>query len=117
MEALKTEQIEKLTLGLQPLDDNTILILSSAAEWIENNTTFVFNYDDIQNTPSSIKLFLIKFFEIMSLPCGVSSESIEGLSQSFNNANKSDLIRQLANELLDKWLLNDKCFVAASKRW
>jgi len=99
------------------MDNNSILILLSAADWIEDNTTFVFDYENIEDTPHSIKLFMIKFSEIMAIPTGIASESIEGLSQSFETTNKTDLIWQYANELLKKWLKPKACFFQASSRW
>lgn len=109
--------IEKLNIGIQPITENVIIIISSAIDWIKDNTKFVFDYENAENIPASIKLFILKFYEIMSLPTGISSESIEGLSQSFDSANKADLIWQCAREMLKKWLLNDNCFISASKRW
>ena len=107
-------ELEKLNLGLT-IDAKTGITLNAGIEWLAENTTI-----DTANTdkfPSGAKLFLIKFCEIQNMQTGVSSESIEGLSLSFDTGNRSDLIWQLAEELLGSYLKGRVRFVAASSRW
>ena len=107
-------ELEKLNLGLT-LDPKTEITLNAGIEWLAENTTI-----DTANTdkfPSGAKLFLIKFCEIQNMQTGVSSESIEGLSLSFDTGNRSGLIWQLAEELLGSYLKGRVRFVAASRRW
>ena len=55
------EQIEILKLGIAPIDDRTILIVESALEWVQNNTTLEFdinNDDDLKALPSCVRLFI-----------------------------------------------------------
>lgn len=107
-------ELEKLNLGLT-LDAKTEITLNAGIEWLAENTTI-----DTANTdkfPSGAKLFLIKFCEIQNMQTGVSSESIEGLSLSFDTGNRSGLIWQLAEELLGSYLKGRVRFVAASSRW
>lgn len=108
------QELTSLNLGLN-LDTKTEIMLNAGIEWLQENTTI-----DTANTekfPSGAKLFLIKFCDIQKMQTGVASESIEGLSLSFDTSNKSDLIWQLAEELLGKYLKGRVRFVAASSRW
>lgn len=109
------EQIQSLNLGITPIDDRAILIVESGIEWLKKNTTI--NCDDITALPPSARLFLVKFFDLNAIGAGVSSQSIEGLSLSFDTGNKSDIIWQFAEELLDPYLISRVRFVAASKKW
>lgn len=108
------EELTNLNLGIT-IDTQTEIILNAGLEWLAENTTI-----DTANTeklPSGAKLFLIKFCDIQNLQTGVTSESIEGLSLSFDNSNKSDLLWQLADELLGNYLKGRVRFVAATSRW
>lgn len=114
------QQIEALSLGIAPIDDRVILVVESGLEWVLENTTLKFNMEneeELKALPSRVKLFLTKFFDIQMMSTGVTSESAEGLSQSFDRSNKNDLIWQFAEELLGKWLKGRVEFVAASSRW
>ena len=114
------EQIEILKLGIAPVDDRTILIVESALEWVQNNTTLEFdinNDDDLKALPSCVRLFITKYFDVNMISAGVSSESIEGLSQSFDTTDKSALIWQFAEELLYPYLKSRVRFVSAKKKW
>ena len=109
------EALTKLNLGLT-LDTKTEIILNAGVEWLAENTTI-----DTANTdkfPSCAKLFLIKFCEIQNIQTGVASESIEGLSLSFDSSsNKNDLLWQIAEELLGSYLKGRVRFVPATRRW
>lgn len=108
------EELSKLNLGLT-LDTKTEIYLNAGIEWLEDNTTI--DTANIEKFPSGAKLFLIKFCEIQKMQTGVSSESIEGLSLSFDTSNKNDLILQCAEELLGKYLKSRVRFVPATWRW
>ncbi len=114
------EQVENLKLGIAPIDERVILIVESGLEWLLRNTTLEFdieNDEELQALPSSVRLFLTKFFDVQMLGTGVSSESIEGMSQSFDTSDKNAMIWQFAEELLDGYLISRVRFVAAEKRW
>lgn len=114
------QQIELLRLGIAPIDDRVTLIVESGLEWVKNNTTLNFdmnNDEDLKSLPSCVRLFLVKFVDIQMISAGVTSESIEGLSQSFDTGNKSALIWQFAEELLSPYLKSCVRFVSAKKRW
>lgn len=109
------QEIEKLNLGISSIDDRGELIINAGVEWLSDNTTIdTLNFD---NFPSCAKLFLVKFYEVQKTPTGVTSQSIEGLSQSFSQADKNDLIMQFAEELLGKYLVSKVRFVQASPKW
>ena len=114
------EQVEKLKLGIAPIDERVILIVESGLEWLLKNTNIVFNInneEDLEALPSSVRLFLVKFFDVQMLGTGVSSESIDGLSQSFDTSDKSAMIWQFAEELLGDYLKSRIRFVAAERKW
>ena len=66
------------------MDAKAEIIINSGIEWISDNTTI--DTTDLSNFPSSAKLFLIKFYDLQKLRTGVTSQSIEGLSQSFDTS-------------------------------
>ena len=112
---LSNSKLKNMKLGISPIDDRTGMIINAGIEWLEQNTTIT--PADIPNN-SSAKLFLSKFYELQNMRPGVASESIEGLSQSFNTGNINDLLWQLAEELLGQYLTGGKVrFVAATRRW
>lgn len=117
---LTSEQVESLKLGIAPIDDRVCLIVESAFDWIEENTTLEIDLTDkekLEALPACVRLFIVRFFDVMTMTAGVQSESIEGLSQSFSSADKGVLIWQYAEELLGKWLKSRVRFVAAKNRW
>lgn len=109
------EQVESLKLGISPVDDRTILIVESGIDWLKQNTTL--NCEEVTALPSCARLFLIKFFDINVINRAVSSESIEGLSQSYRGEKLSDMIWDIAEETLGDYLKSRVKFVAATKRW
>lgn len=109
------QEIENLNLGISPINSKEELIINAGIEWLEDNTTV--DTKAIEDFPSCVKLFLVKFYELQKAPTGVTSESIEGLSQSFSNADKNDLVMQYAEELLGKYLVSKVRFVQASPKW
>lgn len=116
---MTSQQLESLRIGL-PSDTETLLMVESALSWVQDNTTLKFDIEndaDLQALPSQVRLFVLKFTETMSVNAGVSSESIEGLSQSFNSGDKSALIWDIANSLLSKWLISPVRFIPAQRRW
>lgn len=87
----------------------------AALLWIEKNTTF-----DTSTTPlpASIELFIEKYCTIMSMRPGIASESISGLSQSFNSTDIGTLLKQYAKELIgEEYMLSDVKAFPAADRW
>ena len=114
MANLTPTQIQSLNLGIT-VDDRAALFINAALEFIEDNTTI--DISDIENIPSRVKLFVLKYLEITNMRVGVTSESIEGLSQSFGDGNQLALIWDIANELLANDMKSRIRFVAAERKW
>lgn len=117
---LTSEQVQSLKLGITPINEKAVLIVESGLEWVKANTTLEFdlnNEEEIKALPSSVRLFLLKFFELNKNRAGVSSESISGLSQSFNSGDISVMIWQIAEELLYPYMKSRVTFISASNRW
>ena len=111
------EQIENLKIPIANLNDETCLMIESGIEWINSNTTLHIDVNESIELTPNVKLFIVKFVEIMSIRPGVSSESISGLSQSFSIEDQRALIRQYANTLLGEYMKSDMTFVSAKRRW
>ena len=114
------EQVENLNLGIAPIDTQTLLMIESAFNWINDNTTYHIDVDDekaLNTLKANIKLFVIKYFDVMNMRPGVSSESLGGMSQSFDSTTKSDLLWQYAYELLGNCVKSQMSFVSAKSRW
>lgn len=114
------EQVKSLKLGIAPIDDRTILLVESGFEWINRNTSLIIDHDDseaLSKLSANIRLFIVKYFDVMAMATGVTSESISGLSQSFDTSNKSDLIWQFAEELLGEYITSQFSFTSAKARW
>ena len=117
---MTVEQIKLLKLGIEPVDERTALIVESGLEWVKAHTTLEFdinNNEDLTALPSAVRLFLVKFHDVNALSAGIASESIGGLSQSFDNGDKSAMIWQFAQELLNPYLKSRVSFVSAQRRW
>ena len=117
---MTAEQVQKLNLGIAPIGVRETVIVGSAFDWIKQNTTLAIdieNEEELTALPDSVRLFIIKFFDLNMLNVGVSSESIEGLSQSYDSTDKNTLIWQFAEELLSPYLKSRVRFVAAERKW
>lgn len=91
------------------------LVGNAAIEWIAAHTNI--DTTDITKLSASAKLFITKFAEISKIRSGVSSQSIEGLSQSFSQSNKEALIWDNAITLLGDKLKSNVKFIPAQNRW
>lgn len=114
------EQIENLNLGIAPVDAQTLLMVESAFNWINDNTCLDIDHNDDQvlsALPANVKLFVIKYFDLMSMRPGITSESLGGMSQSFDTANKSNLLWEYAYELFGNSMRSQMSFVPAKSRW
>lgn len=106
-----------------PISDGNamdVLKAEAALDWMLANTTLSFSKEDapsIAALPACAKLFVVKYSEAMSLREGVASQSIEGLSMSFNTADKSSVLWQLAESLLGGYLKSQVRVHPAKRRW
>lgn len=113
------EQLESLNLGL-PNDAETLLMVESALQWVLDNTTLGFdvtNIEELKALPAPVRLFILKYNELLSKDQSVSSESIESLSQSFRQTGADELLWSIADALLGSYLKGRVRFVAATKAW
>lgn len=113
--ALTSEQISNLQLGISPIDARTEIAINTGIEWLEEHTTI--DVTDLNKFPYSAKLFLIKFYDLQKIRTGISSQSIEGLSQSFDTSDKNAQLWQFAEQYLSGYLKSCVRFVSATKKW
>lgn len=94
------------------------LTRDSAIEWLRRNTTLELpDEPNDDNLTPSVKLFILKFGEVLTLPGGVTSESLAGASQSFMT-NATALLRAYASELFGPdVLVGDVSFTASERAW
>ena len=104
-----TEQFKEIGLDVDEITGG------AAVEWLTEHTTV--DTSDITKLSASAKLFIKKFAELNNVQSGVSSESIQGLSQSYDTSDKSALIWQYANELLSGYIKSSITFVPAQRRF
>ncbi len=93
---------------------------NAALEYIADNTTLAVDLEDVETVkalPFSARLFVQKYEEVVSASSTVANESIEGLSLSFKQGNKADMIDDLANTYLKKWHKGKITFIPATSRW
>lgn len=109
------EQFKELEIAV-----SNVLTGNAALEFISENTSLTVDFENIETIkalPFSAKLFISKYDEVISTSSVVASESIEGLSQSFNTGDKSSMIWDLANSLLGGYIKSRVRFVSAKSRW
>lgn len=107
-------------LPIENVTDIVTLQVEAGLEWVSNNTILMFNVNDISTIkalPSSVKLFLLKYLEIMDTNIAITSESIAGMSQSFDTSDKNALLWTIAQSLIGQYLKSGVNFVGAVKKW
>lgn len=117
---MTVSHVELLNLGFKNVTAKELLIVESALDWIRANTTLEFDKEsesDLMALPACVKLFILKFHDVNTMNVGVTSQSIEGLSQSFDTSSKNALLWQYAEELLAPYLKSQIRFVAAQRKW
>lgn len=101
-------------------DSMGALRATAALEWMQENTTLKISLEapaTVAALPACAKIFVCKYSEILAAKSGVTSQSIEGLSQSFDTTDKATLIWQLANTLLGGYLKSQVSVCPAKRRW
>lgn len=104
--------VSRLSLPLEASDE---LYVSSAVQWLAHNTTL--DIEDTESFPDAGRLFIVKYTEVMKADGNVTSESIAGMSQSFNTKATGDRLWELALALLQPWLKSQVSFKTATKKW
>lgn len=112
------EQVESLSLNI-PTDTETLILVENALNWIASNTSVEVDKGALNDNTAGVKLFILKYIGVMQLPDGITSESASGLSQSFGNVEKNDLILQIARSIFgeDELTAGKVRFVAAQNPW
>lgn len=114
------EEIRNAGIPLEGDDPEDILTVESGLEWLAANTILEIdmeNMESIKALPSRAKLFLLRFLEVSSQGTGITSESIGGLSQSFDTSNQANKLNQLAQELIWDLLKSQVKFIPGKRRW
>lgn len=107
-----------VSAGIPIGDSATSLLYAEAAlDWLKENTTLEINQTDLSSLPAGAKLFVTKYGEMMSKKSMVTSQSIGGMSQSFDTSERSGKIYDLAYSLLGQYMKSQVTFTAAQKRW
>lgn len=112
------EQAESLELGTK-ITSKSLIMIEAALDVVSEKTSIKFDKnsnDDLKSLPARVKLFVIKYLELMGLREGIASESITNLSQSFVT-DKNDLLNNLLEEFLGDDLISSVRFVGAVNRW
>ncbi|MBR6613182.1 MAG: hypothetical protein IKK84_00255 [Clostridia bacterium] len=115
---MTTDELNKIGLPIT-IDDSNSLYVMSALEWLQANTRLEFDKEDLEsvkNLPSSAKVFTLKFIELTTTAPNVTSESMAGMSQSFNLDVNNTLLKY-AKELLSDVLKSGFSCVPAVNRY
>lgn len=115
--------VEELTALNLPIEADAIaaLYVEAAIDWITLNTTLEIDKrnltDSIAALPAGAKLFICRYVDVMSVDNTVASESIGGMSQSFNSTSKTQLLYQLASELIGNYLKGQLRSIGNVSKW
>lgn len=113
---------ELIAAGIPLANDDALTALKAEAalDWMLKNTTLKFDKGSVETItalPSCAKLFVVQYTELLSVKQGVASQSIEGLSMSYFDADTSAKIWQLANTLLYGYIKSQVRVFPAKRRW
>lgn len=116
------EEFDKAGIPLEGSGPVAQLNAEAALEWLQRNTRLKFDpkdCDSIQELPAGAKLFVLKAVDLLSGDARqVTSESLEGASQSFASTSYDDLLWSWARELIGSNLLKSRIsFYSAVRRW
>ncbi len=117
---MTAEELRDAGIPIDPEDELAMLKAESAIEYISNNTTLTADITDpatIKALPAQAKLFIVKYSALMEAETGVASESLGGMSQSFDTSNRNGLLFDLAESLLGPYMKSQMKFTQATKRW
>ena len=103
-------------LPIDTKDAEVSIMVETALDWVETNTTL--EIDREKELPNNVKLFVVKFCDLMSQTANVTSESLGGMSQSFSTTSGTGLIlAELASQLFGSAYKGRNRFVSAVNRW
>lgn len=113
------EELKELNLPIS-IDNNNLLLVNAGIEWLQDNTTFELNPENIETIkalPSGAMLFLVKFVDVLNKDNGVISESIAGMSQSFSTDSIQKKLYDIGRQLLKRHMNSNVKFLPCLKRW
>lgn len=114
------EDLQEIGLPYPCINPAICLMVESALEWVLKNTTLEFdptNLEEVKQLPSGVKLFLIKYVEVMNATAGVQHENLQNMTLIFSSTEKGELLRQYASELMGDALKSEASFFRAKNRW
>lgn len=115
------EELQALKLPIEA-NSTTLFYVEAAVDWLIANTTLPLDKNNLQESieklPAGAKIFISHYCDIMSVNGTVASESIAGMSQTFNtNTSKAGQLYQLASELLSGYLKGQVRSVPNTSKW
>ena len=114
---------ELIAAGIPLTGDDALAVLNAEAalDWMKEHTTLDFDKADKESVaalPACAKLFVVKYSEVLKRTAGMTSQSIEGLSMSFDaSGDVSTSIWALANTLLQGYMKSQVRITPARRRW
>lgn len=102
-------------LPIDTSDAGTAVMVEAALDWVDEHTTL--DIDRGKELPSNVKLFVVKYCELLSQTAGVTSESLGGMSQSFSTGGIGSALSDLATHLFGSAYKGRNRFVTAAGRW
>lgn len=117
---MKAEDLIAAGIPIPGNDAHAVLRAEAAFDWMKENTTLQFDTADeasIAALPACAKLFVEQFSDLIKQPVGVASQSIEGLSMSFDTTDKATVLWQIARNLLSGYLKSQVRVYPAKRRW
>lgn len=112
-----------LNMGIPLNGDDTVASLhaEAALDWMQEHTTLEFDkakMESIAALPACAKVFIVKYVEVLQRTTGMISQSIEGMSMSFDASEDiSTTILKLAQTLLQNYLRSQVQAFPAKRRW
>lgn len=117
---MKAEDLIAAGIPISGNDASEVLRAEAALDWMAKNTTLQFDKADtesIEALPACAKLFVEQYSDLLGQRVGVSSQSIEGLSMSFDTTDKATMLWQIARNLLGPYLKSQVRVFPAKRRW
>lgn len=118
---MTAEELKEIGIPCDDTSEKTCLMAQCAVEWLSEHTTLSIDTQDVESLkrlPACAKLFIYKYTEVSDRSTGVTSESIGGMSQSFDTSNSGlSMIWDLAEELLSPYLKPRSSFIPAKRKW
>ena len=117
----KEDASQLLGVPIESVDFETLLRVDSCLEWFAENTKLDIDKDNINESlaklPSCARLFMLRYNKLYNRELGVTSESIGGMSQSFDTTAVYTQLWQMAYELLGEYLKSGFKVTPARKKW